>query len=177
MSDKLGPILYGSDHSSDEVFLGRDFSSGKNYSEATASEIDQEIKAIIDRAYKRCTDILTQHADKLSRLAEYLLKVETVDGDQFKTLMERDASFDELDEIAKEKQRKSERENDIRRQMEEDDQRKRDAERARRDEEMHNREVDGISVFGQRERIDERDEERNRYRDKDDNNDSDKPFK
>ena len=168
MSDKLGPILYGSEHSSDEVFLGRDFSSGKNYSEATAAEIDQEIKAIIDRAYKRCTEILTLHADKLSKLAEYLLKVETVDGDQFKALMERDASFDELDEIAKDKQRKSERENDIRRQMEENDQRKRDEERARRDEEMHNRDIDGMSVFGQRERNDERDEERNRYRNNDD---------
>ncbi len=174
MSDKLGPILYGSDHGSDEVFLGRDFSSGKNYSETTAAEIDQEVKAIIDRAYKRCTEILTLHADKLSKLAEYLLKVETVDGDQFKALMERDASYDELDEIAKDKQRKSERENNIRRQMEEDERRRRDEERARRDEEMHDRNVDGMNVFGQRERNDERDEERNRYRDDDD---SDKPIK
>jgi cell division protease FtsH len=176
MSDKLGPILYGSEHSSDEVFLGRDFSSGKNYSEATASEIDQEIKAIIDRAYKRCTEILTLHADKLRKLSEYLLKVETVDGDQFKALMENDASFEELDRIADGKKRESEKENQARRQKEEDEQRRRDEERARRDEEMHNRDVDGMRAFGQRERNDERDEERNRYRDNDDNG-NDKPFK
>ena len=47
MSDKLGPILYGSEHSSDEVFLGRDFNSDKNYSEETAALIDKEIKRII----------------------------------------------------------------------------------------------------------------------------------
>jgi len=176
MSDKLGPILYGSEHSSDEVFLGRDFSSGKNYSESTASEIDQEIKAIIDRAYKRCTEILTLHADKLRKLSEYLLKVETVDGDQFKALMENDASFEELDRIADGKKRESEKENQARRQKEEDEQRRRDEERAKREEAMHNRDIDGMRAFGQRERNDERDEERNRYRDNDDN-DNDKPFK
>jgi len=172
MSEKLGPILYGSEHSSDEVFLGRDFSSGKNYSEATAAEIDQEIKSIIDRAYHRCTQILTENAAKLKKLAEYLLKVETVDGDQFKALMERDASFEELDAIAEEKKQQSEKENARRRKMEEEEQRKREEERAKRDEAMHNRYVDGMSAFGQRERNDERDEEQNRYRD-----DDDKPFK
>ena len=49
MSDKLGTVLYGSDHSSDEVFLGRDFSSGQNYSEKTAAQIDDEIRAIIEQ--------------------------------------------------------------------------------------------------------------------------------
>jgi len=137
MSEKLGPILYGSEHGSDEVFLGRDFSSGKNYSEATAAEIDQEIKAIIDRAYKRCTEILTENAEKLTKLAEYLLKVETVDGDQFKALMEQDASFEELDAIADEKKRQSAHENDARRKMEEEEQRKREAEElAKREEAM-----------------------------------------
>ncbi len=168
MSEKLGPILYGNDHSSDEVFLGRDFSSGESYSEATAAEIDAEIKAIIDRAYKRCTEILSENADKVKKLAEYLLKVETVDGDQFKALMDHDASFEELDAIAEEKKRKSEEENEARRKREEEERRKRDDERAKRDAEMHNRYVDGMNAFGQSELNDERD----RYR-----NDSDKDFK
>ncbi len=160
MSDKLGPILYGSEHSSDEVFLGRDFSSGKNYSEATAAEIDQEVKAIIDAAFRRCTEILTQNADKLAKLAEYLLKVETVDGDQFKALMEDDASFEELDAIAAEKQRKSAEENVTRRKREEEEQRKREEERAKRDAELHNRPIDGMSAYGQSEKNDQRDRER-----------------
>ena len=76
MSDKLGTVLYGSEHSSDEVFLGRDFSSGKNYSEKTAAEIDEEIRAIIDAAFATCRGILTDHADKLKFVAEFLLRYE-----------------------------------------------------------------------------------------------------
>ncbi len=138
MSEKLGPVLYGNDHSSDEVFLGRDFSSGKNYSEATAAEIDREIRAIIDGAYKRCAEILSEHADKVKKLAEYLLKVETVDGDQFKALMENDASFEELDAIAEEKKRKSDEENESRRKREAEERRKREEAQAARDAEKQN---------------------------------------
>lgn len=149
MSDRLGPILYGSEHSSDEVFLGRDFSTGKDYSEKTASEIDDEIRAIIDRAYKRCSEILEAHSDKLRKLAEYLVKAESVDGDQFRALMEGDPSFEELDAMVAEKKRKSEEENESRRKREEEERKKREEERARRDAEMHNRKVDGMSAFGQ----------------------------
>ena len=149
MSDRLGPILYGSEHSSDEVFLGRDFSTGKDYSEKTASEIDDEIRAIIDRAYKRCSEILEAHSDKLRKLAEYLVKAESVDGDQFRALMEGDPSFEELDAMVAEKKRKSEEENESRRKREEEERKKREEERARRDAEMHNRNVDGMSAFGQ----------------------------
>lgn len=149
MSDRLGPILYGSEHSSDEVFLGRDFSTGKDYSEKTASEIDDEIRAIVDRAYKRCSEILEAHSDKLRKLAEYLVKAESVDGDQFRALMEGDPSFEELDAMVAEKKRKSEEENESRRKREEEERKKREEERARRDAEMHNRNVDGMSAFGQ----------------------------
>lgn len=149
MSDRLGPILYGSEHSSDEVFLGRDFSTGKDYSEKTASEIDDEIRAIIERAYKRCSEILEAHSDKLRKLAEYLVKAESVDGDQFRALMEGDPSFEELDAMVAEKKRKSEEENESRRKREEEERKKREEERARRDAEMHNRNVDGMSAFGQ----------------------------
>ena len=114
MSDKLGPILYGSEHSEDEVFLGRDFSSGQNYSAKTAAEIDDEIRDIINRAYSTCEAILEGHKDKLEFLAEYLLKVESVDGDQFKAIMEGNPTFEELDAMVEEKKRKSDEENKAR---------------------------------------------------------------
>ncbi|MBQ0102011.1 MAG: ATP-dependent zinc metalloprotease FtsH, partial [Firmicutes bacterium] len=97
MSDKLGPILYGSEHDSDEVFLGRDFSSGKGYSEQTAADIDEEIKTIISKAYEKCKELLTENSEKLKALAEYLLHAETCDGDQFTAIMTGEPTFEELD--------------------------------------------------------------------------------
>ena len=132
MSEKLGTVLYGSEHSSDEVFLGRDFSSGKNYSEKTAAEIDEEIRSIIDGAYETCKTILTEHADKLRFVAEFLLKYEMMDGDQFLAAMERDATFEEIAEIAEQKKRESEAEDACRREEEE----KRAEEELRRREEL-----------------------------------------
>lgn len=152
MSDKLGAILYGSDHGSDEVFLGRDFSSTKNYSEATAAEIDNEIRSIINSAYDKCTAILTVHGDKLDRVAEYLLRVETIDGDQFKALMEGNPTFEELDAIAEEKKRRSDEENNNRRMLEEEERRKREEEESKKNAELHNRDIDGINAFGQYEK-------------------------
>ena len=85
-SEKLGPILYGSeDH---EVFLGRDYGQAKNYSENVASEIDAEIREIIETNVEKAKDILTEHRDKLELCAEYLLKHETLDGPDFYKLME-----------------------------------------------------------------------------------------
>ncbi len=81
MSDKLGPITFGSDH--DEVFLGRDFASSKNYSEEVAALIDEEVKALIDTAYKRCEQMLREHMDVLERVANYLLEYETMTGEAF----------------------------------------------------------------------------------------------
>ncbi len=134
MSEKLGTVLYGSEHSSDEVFLGRDFSSGKNYSEKPAAEIDDEIRAIIDAAYERCRVILTEHADKLRFVAEFLLKYETMDGDQFIAAMENDATLEEIAAIAEEKKREED-EADARRKEEErirmEEQRRREEEIAR----------------------------------------------
>ena len=86
MSEKLGPVSYGSgDH---EVFLGMDYGNVKNYSEATAAEIDEEVNRIIADAYKKCEDILNTHMDKLKELAEYLIEHEKIDGNDFKALME-----------------------------------------------------------------------------------------
>ncbi len=112
MSEKLGTVLYGAEHSADEVFLGRDFSSGKDYSERTASEIDDEIRSIIRSAYERCEKILTEHIDKLHFVAEFLLRNEFMDEDQFRTAMESEnPTFEEIEAIAAERKRKSAEEN------------------------------------------------------------------
>jgi len=114
MSEKLGTVLYGSDHSSDEVFLGRDFSSGKNYSEQTAAAIDAEIQRIIGECYNEAKEILSAHIDRLHFVAQYLLKHESMDADQFKAAMKDDATEEELDAIAAEKAEKSRRDNEER---------------------------------------------------------------
>lgn len=91
-SEKLGPILYGNaDH---EVFLGRDYSQGKNYSENVASEIDAEIREIIETAYEKAKDILTVHRDLLERCAQYLMKNEKIEGSAFYKLMAGEISVD-----------------------------------------------------------------------------------
>ena len=112
MSEKLGTVLYGTEHSSDEVFLGRDFSSGKNYSEKTAAEIDDEIRVIIQSCYERCEEILRTHIDKLHFIAEFLLRNEFMDEDQFLAAMTAEnPTFEEIEQIAIERKRKSEEEN------------------------------------------------------------------
>ena len=114
MSDKLGTVLYGSEHSSDEVFLGRDFSSGKNYSEQTAAAIDDEIRSIISSSYDRCKQILTDHIDKLHFVAEFLLKNESMDEEQFRAAMEMEnPTIESIEDIAFRKKQKSDEENDI----------------------------------------------------------------
>ncbi len=84
-SEKLGPVLYGGN--SQEVFLGRDYGHTVQYSEDTLNLIDSEIKAIISKAYDECTELLKKHNDKLVEVAEYLIKHEKIDGDDFEKLM------------------------------------------------------------------------------------------
>ena len=84
-SDKLGPMVYGNDQN--EVFLGRDFSSGRNYSENVAAEIDAEMREIIEDCYQKCIDILKEHIDQLHFLAKYLMKYEKIDDKDFAALM------------------------------------------------------------------------------------------
>ena len=114
MSDKLGTVLYGSEHSSDEVFLGRDFSSGKNYSEKTSAEIDDEIRRLISDSYVEAKAMLADHIDRLHFVAQYLLTHESMDGDQFAAAMKDDATVEELEAIAAEKAEKSRRDNEER---------------------------------------------------------------
>ena len=92
-SEKLGPVNYAS---SDEVFLGKDFTTHKNYSEEVASEIDEEIRAIIEACYDKAKAILTQHMDKLNAVAEALLELETLDGEQFLEIYEGRITPEEL---------------------------------------------------------------------------------
>lgn len=91
-SEKLGPILYGS--ASHEVFLGRDYSQGKNYSENVASEIDAEVRELIETGYEKAKDILTTHGDMLEKCAQYLLKHEKIDGADFYKLMSGEINID-----------------------------------------------------------------------------------
>ena len=81
MSEKLGPISF--DDSGHSIFIGRDFGTTKSYSEKTAATIDDEVKRIFDEAYAKCEEILREHSDLLTGLAEYLLLHETVDGEDF----------------------------------------------------------------------------------------------
>ncbi len=81
MSDKLGPITFGV--SQEEVFLGRDFGSQRNYSEKVAAEIDEEVKRIITTAYDKAEELLRENMDKLHKTAELLLEKEKIDADEF----------------------------------------------------------------------------------------------
>ena len=97
-SDKIGPVVYGSND--DEVFLGRDYNAQKVYSENIASEIDAEMRAIVHGAYDEAISILTQHIDKLHDVAQYLLKHEKMDGEQFERIMNGEVlDTDEVNEI------------------------------------------------------------------------------
>jgi cell division protease FtsH len=81
MSEKLGPRAFG--HKEEMVFLGREISEQRNYSEAIAQQIDSEIKELIDNAYARAFEILTHHRDMLNQISEVLMKDETIDAERF----------------------------------------------------------------------------------------------
>ena len=84
MSERIGTLTLGSDQ--DEVFLGRDLAHAKTYSEETASVVDEEIKRIIDKAYEKAKQILTEHIDKLHAVAGVLLEKEKIESDEFETI-------------------------------------------------------------------------------------------
>ena len=85
MSERLGSIAFESGH--DEVFIGKTMGQTRSYSEKTAAEIDDEVKAIIDRAYARCEEILTARREALTAVAEYLLAHETMTGEEFERMV------------------------------------------------------------------------------------------
>jgi len=94
-SEKLGPVNYSS---SEEVFLGKDFSSRQSFSEGTAAEIDEEVRHIIESCYAEAKQILTDHMHQLNEVAQALLEVETLDGTQFEKLYSGEMTAIELAE-------------------------------------------------------------------------------
>ena len=93
MSKTIGPINYSD---SDEVFLGRDFTSKQNYSEELASKIDAEVKRIVEEAYEKTTQILKENADALGRVSDALLEMETLDAEEFEAIFRNEKTVAEL---------------------------------------------------------------------------------
>ncbi len=109
-SDKLGPINYSS---SDEVFLGRDFGAKQAYSEETANEIDEEVKRIVHEGYEKAQNILNENMEKLLAVADALMELETIDGDQFERIYSGEISVEGLVEEFKEKIAKIDEQNKV----------------------------------------------------------------
>ena len=85
MCEKLGTVSY---LDGGEVFIGRDYQTTKSYSEKIAGTIDDEVKALIDKAYDHCKQILTDNSDKLHKVVDFLLEKETMTGEQFEAVMQ-----------------------------------------------------------------------------------------
>ena len=109
MSEALGPIVYGENQ--EEVFLGMSMTHSRNYSETVAAEIDAEVRAVIERAYRRTEKILSENMEKLTFIAEYLITHELMDEDQFRAVMNGNPTVEELEEIAKQKNDNSDKQN------------------------------------------------------------------
>jgi cell division protease FtsH len=86
MSDRLGPLSFGK--RDEMIFLGRSMGEQRDYSDEVAQMIDEEVRAIIDRAYERATEVLTTYRDRLNNLAEKLIAEETVDQPEFEKLFD-----------------------------------------------------------------------------------------
>jgi cell division protease FtsH len=85
MSEELGPLTFG--HKSEEVFLGRDISRDRNYSDAIAYAIDKEASSYIEASYQKAEEILEAHMDKLHKVAERLMEQETMEAWEFEAIM------------------------------------------------------------------------------------------
>ena len=108
MSDRLGAISYDSDQ---EVFIGRSMTQARAYSEEVAGLIDEEIKALLDHAYARCREILSQNRQALDRTAEYLLEFETMSAEDFALVFDDPAALEQRkEEERKHRLRKAEEE-------------------------------------------------------------------
>ena len=123
-SEKLGPVSFSS---SDEVFLGRDFSTRQNYSEEVASEVDHEIRTLLTECYAETRKILQDNDDAFERVAQALLLVETLDGEQFERLFTGEADPEtirqETESEIKEIARKNKKEAEESRRIEEEEKR------------------------------------------------------
>ena len=137
-SEKLGPVSFSS---SDEVFLGRDFSTRQNYSEEIASEVDREIRRMLDECYDETRRILIEHDDAFERVAQALLLVETLDGDQFERLYTGETDPEgiraEVEDEAREIADKNKKEAEEAKRIEEQEKRERQDEIDRIQERLH----------------------------------------
>lgn len=88
MSDRLGPLTFGRPSGEDLVFLGRDISRDRNYSEEVAAAIDEEVRSIVETSHQRAVEILAKHRDKLDAVAQALLERETLEKEEFEAIME-----------------------------------------------------------------------------------------
>lgn len=113
MSDTLGPIVFGTGH--EEVFLGKEFSQTRNYSEKIAAQIDDDVHAIIEKGYQLAEKILLENMETLHFIAEYLTKNEIMDRDQFEEAFKPGVTEADLDAIRDSKRKKSRDENERRR--------------------------------------------------------------
>jgi cell division protease FtsH len=121
-SEKLGPVSFSSN---DEVFLGRDFSTRQNFSEEVASEVDREIRSLLEECYAETRRILQENDAAFERVAQALLLVETLDGDQFERLFTGEADPEsikaEIEDEAKDIARKNKEEAEESKRIEEEE--------------------------------------------------------
>lgn len=109
MSETLGPIVYGTSH--DEVFLGLEYGNQRNYSEEVAARIDSEVLNIVTEAHENAKRILLENRNVLDFIAEYLVKNEVMDGEQFEMCFEPDVTPEMLDAVRERKAAESEAQN------------------------------------------------------------------
>ncbi len=114
MSDLLGPVVYSSDHN--EVFLGRDFGTTKNYSEKVSEQIDSEIQRFITDGYERALKLLRENDSILEFVAAYLVKHETMDAEQFELCFTEGVTEEMLDSVTDRKRSAAEKEDLARRE-------------------------------------------------------------
>ena len=90
MSEKLGPRTFGKRE--EMVFLGKEISEQRDYSEGVAAAIDEEVHELVDNAYQNASRIINSNREKLDKLAKYLIQNETIEGDQLITMLDDDSS-------------------------------------------------------------------------------------
>ena len=141
MSDRLGPINYGSGEQ--EIFLGRDFNSTPNYSDATATAIDEEIHRIISDCYAKAEKLLRENINKLHFIAGFLAKYEVMDGVQFEhTMKTDDPTVEEIAALADERKARRQKENEEKARAAEEER-----ERRKKEEETRHRHRDPANPF------------------------------
>lgn len=138
MSDALGTLHFGGEHSRDEVFLGRDFNTTADYSDETAAMIDREVKRIVDEGYARALELLRAHRQELDFIAEFLVKHEVMDGELFVAAMDNHAAMEELEAMMADKKARSEEANERARKATEAREKREKEERERKQAELDN---------------------------------------